>query len=157
MTDQQQPSTNSTTSTAMPAGKTANLARVLARRKLRADQSGALIAGGIMAGAGWAMLYTLVRTVPPLAFPRWLFFILLYIAVTGSVLPFVWYINQRFSRFSIITGWVVLRQSMWFGLYAVTLAWLQMTRALNGVVVVFLALSMLVIEIFVRFRERANR
>jgi hypothetical protein len=141
----------------IPGGKSGSIpARAIARKRLKADQNGVLVAGAIMAGGGWVLLYRLVVGSPPLAFPRWLFFILLYIAVTGTVLPLVWYLNGRFSRYHPPTGSVILRQGMWFGLLAVTLAWLQMTRALNGAIAFFLALSMLVIETFLRLRERAQ-
>lgn len=133
---------------------TSQPARIAARRRLHADQNGVLIAGGIMAGTGWILLWRLIVGSPPLAFPRWLFFILLYLAVTGTVLPLIWYINTRFSRNA--GGGVILRQSMWFGLFAVTAAWLQMTRALTGGVAFFLALAMVVIEAFLRLRERAH-
>jgi hypothetical protein len=131
-------------------------ARASPRKRLKADQSGVLIAGGIMAGIGWVFLYRLVVGSPPLAFARWLFFILLYMAITGTVLPFVWYLNQRFSRFYPATGGILLRQSMWFGVFTVTTTWLQMTRTLNGAAAFFLALSMAVIETFLRFRERTQ-
>jgi hypothetical protein len=141
----------------LPGSKSGSIpARVAARKRLKADQNGVLVAGAIMAGGGWVLLYRLVVGSPPLAFPRWLFFILLYMAVTGTVLPLVWYLNGRFSRYHPPTGSVILRQGMWFGLLAVTLAWLQMTRALNGAIAFFLALSMLVIETFLRLRERAQ-
>ena len=45
---------------------------------------------------------------------------------------------------------------MWFGLFAVTATWMQMTRALNGAIAFFLALSMIVIETFLRLRERSQ-
>jgi hypothetical protein len=126
------------------------------RKRLRADRNGVLIAAGIMAGLGWTLLYRLIYTSAPLAFPRWLFFILLYMSVTGTALPFIWYLNNRFSRFYPVTGGIMLRQGMWCGLLAVTASWLQMTRALNGAIAFFLALSMIVIEIFLRFRERGQ-
>lgn len=125
------------------------------RRRLKADQSGVLIAGGMMAGVGWVLLYRLIMGSPPLAFPRWLFFILVYIAVTGTALPFIWYLNQRFSRYNPATGGIILRQGMWFGLFAVTATWLQMSRALTTPVAFFLALAMIVIETFLRLRERS--
>ncbi len=115
-----------------------------------------LIAAGIMAGIGWVLLWRLVATAAPLAFPRWLFFILLYLAVTGTVLPLLWYLNQRFSQTSPITGGILLRQGMWCGLIAVIAAWLQMTRALTLASGFFLALSMIAIEAFLRFRERSQ-
>ena len=124
------------------------------RKHRIADQNGVLIAAGIMAGGGWALLYQLVTTMNPLAFPRWLFFILLYIAATGTALPFAWILNRRFMRAYLVSGGVMLRESMWVGLYTVMAAWLQMTRALNAATGFFVALSMIVIEVFLRLRER---
>ncbi len=109
-----------------------------------------------MAGVGWVGLYALISTSAPLAFPRWLFFILLYMAVTSTAMPFIWYLNNRFSQFYPVTGGILLRQGMWCGLFAVTAGWLQMTRALNGPIAFFLALSMIVIETFLRLRERGQ-
>lgn len=128
----------------------------LARRRLRADQNGVLIAGGMMAGIHWVLLLRLINGSPPLAFPRWLFFIFLFLAVTGSVIPVVWYLNRRFSRLYPPPGGVILRQAMWFGVLAVTLMWLQMTRALNGAIAFFLILAIVVIEFFLRVRERTQ-
>lgn len=146
-----------TPSTTIPSVKSTSTPALKSRRRLKADQSGVLIAGGIMAGVGWVLLYRLIVGSPPLAFPRWLFFILLYISVTGTVIPFVWYLNNRFSRYNPATGGIILRQGMWFGLFAVTAAWLQMTRALTPPIVFFLALAMFVIEVFLRLRERSQQ
>jgi len=124
------------------------------RKRRLAGQNGVLIASGVMAGVGWALLYQLVTTVTPLAFPRWIFFILLYIAATGTALPFVWILNRRFvGRFSA-SGGMMLRESMWVGLFVMIASWLQMIRTLNFVTGGFLALGLVVIEIFLRMRER---
>lgn len=126
------------------------------RKQRAAGQNGVLIAAGVMTGLSWALLYQLVTTAVPLAFARWLFFILLYIAATGTALPFVWILNRRFVGRYSVSGGVMLRQSMWVGLYVVVAAWLQMTRTLNIASGFFLALSVVVVEIFVRLRERAR-
>ncbi|MHB8627580.1 MAG: hypothetical protein ACYDBJ_12170 [Aggregatilineales bacterium] len=123
------------------------------RRHRIADQNGVLIAAAIMAGGGYALLYELVMTTNPLAFPRWMFFILLYVAATGTALPFAWILNRRFTR-RLAAGGVLLRESMLVGLYVVTAAWLQMTRTFNTATGFFLALSLIVIEGFLRLRER---
>jgi hypothetical protein len=109
-----------------------------------------------MAGVGWVLLYRLIDGSKPLALQRWLFFILLYMAVTGTALPFIWYLNQRFSRAHPMTGGVLLREGMWCGLFAVLAAWLQMIRALNGATVFFLALGVIAVEAFLRYRERGQ-
>ena len=109
-----------------------------------------------MAGTGWVLLYRLIDGSKPLALQRWLFFILVYIAVTGTVLPLLWYLNQRFSRVTPVTGGVLLRQGMWCGLFAVVVAWLQMIRALTPASGFFLGLSVAAVEFFLRLRERAQ-
>jgi len=106
-----------------------------------------------MTGGSYALIYQLISTTNPLAFARWLFFILLYIAATGTALPFIWILNRRFTR-ELVTGGVMLRESMWVGLFIVTSAWLQLTRTLNTATGFFLAVSLIAIEVFLRLRER---
>ncbi len=121
------------------------------------DHRGVLAAAVVMMIIGWLGLYQLVTRTLPLAFPRWLFFILLFLAVTGTALPFVRFLNIRFTRepYPVAAG-VILRQSIWVGLYVVTCAWLQIPRVLNFPVAFFLALSFIVIEVYLRLRERAE-
>ena len=123
------------------------------RRQRIAEQNGALIAAAVMAGISYGALYELITTTMPLVFPRWLFFILLYCAATATVLPFAWVLNRRFSR-RLVSGGVLLRESMLAGLWVVTAAWLQMTRTFSAVTGLFLALSLIVVEAFLRLRER---
>lgn len=123
------------------------------RKHRIADQNGVLIAAAVMTGGSYALIYQLISTTNPLAFARWLFFILLYIAATGTALPFIWILNRRFTR-ELVTGGVMLRESMWVGLFIVTSAWLQLTRTLNTATGFFLAVSLIAIEVFLRLRER---
>src|SRR5690349_4512219 len=83
------------------------------------DHTGVLIAALVMAGGGWFGLYQVVTTVLPRVGPRWLFFVLLQIAVTGTVLPFVRYLNVRFTAVNVELppGGVLVRQSVWIGLF----------------------------------------
>lgn len=116
------------------------------------DQAGLIVAAMVMAVTGWVGLWLLISTTLPTAFPRWLFFVFLYLAVTGTVLPFVRFLNARFARSGPATG-VVLRQSIWAGLFVVACAWLQIPRVLNPVIALILALSLVVIEWFLHLRE----
>lgn len=120
------------------------------------DYAGIMVAAAIMAAAGWAGLWLLVTTALPTAFPRWLFFVFLYLAVTGTVLPFVRFLNMRFTgeESALPSGGVILRQSIWVGLFVVACAWLQIPRVLNPVIAFFLALSLVVIEVFLHVREQ---
>ncbi len=128
------------------------------RREIPADHQGVLAAAVIMMLVGWIGLYVLVMNTLPLAFPRWLFFILLFTAVTGTAIPIARTLNIRLTPepYAIPPGGVILRQGIWCGLFAVVCAWLQIPRVLNGAVAFFLALSFIVIEIYLRLRERAE-
>jgi hypothetical protein len=129
-------------------------ARALLRRRIKASQNGVLAAATMMMVGGWGGLYVLVVAVPPLALYRWLFFILLYMAVTGTVLPFVWYLNRLFGGNRLVMGGTILREGIWFGLFAITLAWLQLIRNLNIILAIIIGAALLAIEIFLRLRER---
>jgi hypothetical protein len=120
------------------------------------DHAGIMVAAAIMSAAGWIGLWLLVTTALPTAFPRWLFFVFLYLAVTGTVLPFVRFLNMRFTGedSALPSGGVILRQSIWVGLFVVACAWLQIPRVLNPVIAFFLALSLVVIEVFLHVREQ---
>src|SRR5260221_4218941 len=83
--------------------------RPSARRRLRADRNGVLIAASIMAGGGWVLLYRLVVTAKPFAFPPWVVFILLFFAVTGAALAVVWFLNHGFYPACLGPGGTFLR------------------------------------------------
>jgi hypothetical protein len=119
------------------------------------EQAALVVTAVLMAVVGWVGLWMLITTTLPTAFPRWMFFVFLYLAVTGTVLPFVRFLNARFTRAddgSPAMG-VVLRQSIWVGLFVVACAWLQIPRVLNPVIALILALSLVVIEWFLHMRE----
>lgn len=123
--------------------------------KMPPDHIGVLVAGVIMMIGGWYGLYTLVTTTLPRVGQRWMFFVLLQLAVTGTVLPFVRYLNVRFTPVTdeIPPGGVIVRQSIWIGLFVVTCAWLQIPRVLNLPIGFFVALVFVIVEIFLRSRE----
>lgn len=122
------------------------------------DHVGVLFAALVMIVGGWGGLYALVMTTLPRVGQRWLFFVLLHIAVTGTVLPFVRYLNIRFTPITrdVLPGGVVVRQSVWIALFVVTLAWLQIPRVLSWPIIFLLALMFIVIEVFLRLREIAH-
>ncbi|MDX2162090.1 MAG: hypothetical protein SF162_12250 [bacterium] len=131
--------------------------RTASRPRTPGDHVGVLFAAALMMAGGWVGLYLLVTTEIPRVGPRWLFFVLLHIAITGTVLPIVRYFNVRFTPVTqpLPPGGVIVRQSVWIGLFVVTCAWLQMPRALNWGIAFFVALAFLVTEIFLRTREIA--
>ncbi len=106
--------------------------------------------------AGWGGLIAVIRFSTPSGGARWLFFFTLMLALTGTVLPLVAFLNRRFSSLPPPTPLVVLRQSLWVGIYVATLAWLQIGRVLNPVIAVMLGLGLVLIEWLLRLRERSQ-
>lgn len=125
------------------------------RPRIPPDHIGVLFAGAVMMVGGWIGLYRLVTTTEPYVAQRWLFFLLLHIAVCGTVLPFVRYLNMRFMPIDADPppGGVIVRQSVWIGLWVVACAWLQMLRGLSLPIAFVLALVFVALEVFLRTRE----
>lgn len=118
------------------------------------DHRGMMLAAALLAATGWIGLWVLITSALPTARERWLFFVCLYFATTGTVLPFVRFLNVRFAREDEPPSpGVILRQSIFVGLFVVACAWLQIPRVLNPVIAFFLALSLAVIEFFLHMRD----
>jgi hypothetical protein len=66
------------------------------------------------------------------------------------------FLNQRFSSKPPAGINVILRQTIWIGIFIPTLAWLQIARVLTIGLAVILALSILIIEGLLRLRERSR-
>jgi hypothetical protein len=123
------------------------------------DHIGLLAASVLMMGVGWYGLFYLVTTsLPRIGGELWLFFLLLQIAISGTALPIVRYLNVRFTPINkdIPASGVIVRQSVWIGLFVVTCAWLQIPRALSLPLVIFIAVVFVVVELFLRTREIAT-
>lgn len=105
---------------------------------------------------GWGGLYLLVTQTLPYVWPRWAFFLLTLMAVTGTLLPIVYFFHRRFPEETPVEAGVIVRQALWFGIYAATLAWLQLGRLITVYIVLGLAGGLVAIEYFTRLRERAR-
>jgi hypothetical protein len=112
---------------------------------------------------GWGGLAALFFfEVPPIAPARWAFFFALVLAVTGTVLPLVALLNRRFVSRPPATSLVIMRQSLWAGIYSATLVWLQYlyVNFFEGVVPIsiafLIALGLIIIEWLLRLRERSQ-
>ena len=119
------------------------------------DYRGFSIASWLLFLGGWGALAYLVRNSLPSPGPRWLFFVLLLIALTGTAAPFVRYLNRRFAHGTVPAA-VLLRQSLWVAFFAATCAWLDIGRTLNLNTALLLAAGLAGIEWFLRMRERAR-
>jgi hypothetical protein len=105
---------------------------------------------------GWGGLFLLIQNTIPTVGPRWLFFFLGVLALTGTALPVVAFLNRRFPTIPPATPGIIIREAIWVGLYGITVAWLQLGRVLNLALAVLLAAGFIAIEILVRLRERSQ-
>jgi hypothetical protein len=119
------------------------------------DYRGFAIASWLLALGGWAGLYFIIFRTVPTPGPRWLFFVVALMALTGTAAPFVRYLNKRFARGPVAAA-VLLRQSLWVGFFCATCAWLELGRTLNLPTALLLAAGLAGIEWFLRMRERAR-
>lgn len=105
---------------------------------------------------GWGgLLLLLFLTVPTLA-PRWLFFFLFTLALSGTALPVTYFLNRRFPTIPPVDSGVVLREAMWFGIYGSLVSWLQIGRVLTTGLMVVLAVGLLLVELLLRLSERSQ-
>jgi hypothetical protein len=105
---------------------------------------------------GWGGLVVLIISSLPTVGPRWLFFFLCVMAITGTALPITAFLNRRFPSTPPPTYFVVVRQALWFAVYISTLAWLQMGRVLNPALAILLAIGLGLIEFLLRLSEKSQ-
>lgn len=110
----------------------------------------------LLMSIGWGGLYWLITQTLPYVWPRWGFFVLSLMAITGTLLPIVYFFHRRFPGEQPAESNVIVRQAMWFGVYGATLAWLQLGRLVTVYVVLGLAGGLIAIEYFMRLREKAH-
>ena len=113
-----------------------------------------MIAAAILTLIGWSGLYLLLTQTLPTLGPRWLFFFLLTLALTGSSLPFVWLLQRRFGRQVPASSSVLLREALMVGLFGAVCLWLRVNRSLTVALAVLLAVGLLAIEWILLALER---
>lgn len=110
----------------------------------------------LLAVVGWGGIIFLVNNTLPTLGPRWLFFFFITLAMTGTGLPMIVFLNIRFPSNPPIDTNVVIRQASWIGVYAGVLTWLQLGRILTPTIGVAIAIGLVVIEGFIRMREKSR-
>ena len=116
-----------------------------------------LPAAVILMVIGWGGLYIVLTQTTPSGGARWAMFFTSVLALTGTLLPAVAFLNLRFPSAPPPTTFVVLRQAIWVGIYFPTLVWLQIGRVLTPSIALLLALGLILIEWLLRLRERSLR
>jgi hypothetical protein len=105
---------------------------------------------------GWAGLAALVWYTPPTVWPRWLFFFLSVLAITGTAIPVVAFLNIRFPTIPPAKIGTVMRQALWVGIYVPTLEWLRISRVLTLAIALLVAAAFVAAEALLRVRERSQ-
>ncbi len=105
---------------------------------------------------GWGGLAVVITQTEPTVWPRWLFFAMLFLALSGTALPAVWFLNLRFPSTPPLSPAALVREAVWVGVYGATLAWLQLGRLASLGVVLGLAAGLIAIECFIQWRERSR-
>ncbi|MFQ5924238.1 MAG: hypothetical protein ACE5M4_15485 [Anaerolineales bacterium] len=105
----------------------------------------------LIAIGGTGLILLMATTLPTLG-PRWLFFFLLTIAVTGTALPFVWLLHKRFGP---APSAVLLRQALWVALFVSLCVWLLINRSLTLSLGLLLGVGFILVEWFLRLLERS--
>ncbi len=112
--------------------------------------------GVCLAIVGWGGLYYLIQYELPTLGPRWLFFFLLTLALSGVALPVAYLLNYRFSDRSKVTGELIARQAIWVGVFGDILAWLQLGRILSFSLAVIIAIGIGFIEYLIQISEKSK-
>ena len=105
---------------------------------------------------GWGGLILLVFLTLPTLGPRWLFFFLVTLALTGTALPVMYFLNRRFPSDPPVESGIILREAMWVGVYASLVSWLQMGRVLTSGLLVVLGVGLILVEFLLRLSERSQ-
>jgi hypothetical protein len=105
---------------------------------------------------GWGGVVALVFYTEPLVWMRWALFALLFLALTGTALPFVYIFHVRYPSGAPIGPQVIVRQAQWVGVYGLILLWLLQGKLLSLWLTLGLAGGLLAIEWLIRLRERSH-
>ncbi len=106
--------------------------------------------------AGWGGVASLVFLTEPLVWMRWALFALLFLAITGTALPIVYFFHLRFPSDPPAGPRVIVRQAQWIGVYGLVLLWLRRGELLTLWLTLGLAGGLLAIEWLIRLRERSR-
>lgn len=105
---------------------------------------------------GWIGIILVVTGTLPTLGPRWLFFFLVVLALSGPSIPLSYYLNQRFPSNPPVQGTIIVRQALWVGILGSAITWLQLGRVLTPVLAALLAGVFVLIEFLLRLLERSR-
>ncbi len=104
---------------------------------------------------GWGGLFLLMNFTQPTLWPRWFFFFLMVLGVTGIAMPGVVFVYQRFPSSQSPEQQVIVRQSLWAGIFVAVMIWISLGQVFNFTLAILGLIGITVIEVFLRLRERS--
>lgn len=107
----------------------------------------------ILCFGGWGGLLLLLSFTVPTIWPRWVFYALIILAVTGTTIPFSYLFNKLMSETKIVRHEIITRESVGLGVYFAVLSWLSIGKVLSFSIAIWLALGLIMIEYLIRLRE----
>lgn len=110
----------------------------------------------ILIGIGLAGLLLLFYLSVPTLGPRWLFFFLATITISGLALPIVYFFHWRFPTKSAVNQGILIRQALWVGIYFDLIAWFQLGRFLSFPLALALAAGLAAVEFALRLAEHSR-
>jgi hypothetical protein len=115
-----------------------------------------LITSIILNLVGWVGLIFLLNFSLPTLGPRWIFFLLLTIGISGLALPILFFLHLRFPSDPTAEINTYIREALFVSIFVDMLAWLQLGRMLSPLRAFLVAVGMVAIEFFIRLRERSK-
>jgi hypothetical protein len=109
--------------------------------------------GALFAVLGWAGVAGIVFLTLPFLLPRWLFFFSLFLALAGTALPFVWYLNRRFTPTRFPSEGILIREALEAASLGVFLVWLQAGRMFTAFLGWAFFGAFLAVELLLRIYE----
>lgn len=110
----------------------------------------------LLTGLGLGGLVLVITQTLPTLIPRWLFFFLATLAVTGISLPIAYFLNWRFSLHAPPPTGSILREALLAAIYFDLLAWLQLERLLTVTLALIFAIGFFILEFLLRMIEQVR-
>jgi hypothetical protein len=118
--------------------------------------AGLFLAGALLAIIGWGGVAGVVFLTLPFLLPRWLFFFTLFLAITGTATPVVWYLNRRFTPDRFPSEGILIREALEAGSLGVFLVWLQAGRMFTAFLGWAFFGAFLAVELLLRLYENSR-
>lgn len=110
----------------------------------------------LMGLGGWALVVALVFLATPTLGARWAFFFAIFLALVGTSLPLMWYLNRRFSPDPFPGPGVLWREAVEVGIWGLFLVWLRVGRLLTPFAAWTLTGAFFAVELLLRLYERSR-